>query len=122
MKKKMQNNATTIEEFVHAIEEAQLLRDFEFDSNTKGDSKYMMSIMDFMHHFEEHLNRVVQENVEKYNLVGDTYLRSIEESIFEKSTKCHPKMKQYYYYWERRIYNAVVKMVMRGLLSYKNLI
>lgn len=122
MKKKMQNNAMRIEEFVHSFEEAQLLRDFEFDQNTKGDSKYMMTIMDFMHHFEEHLNRVVQENMEKFNLVGDTYLRSIEESIFEKSTKCHPKMKHYYYYWERRIYNAIVKMVLRGLLSYKNLI
>lgn len=59
MKKKMQNNASRIEEFVHSFEEAQLLRDFEFDQNTKGDSKYMMTIMDFMHHFEEHLNRVV---------------------------------------------------------------
>jgi len=27
----------------------------------------------------------------------------------------------YYYYWERKIYNALVKMILRGLLTYLNL-
>lgn len=31
-------------------------------------------------------------------------------------------MKEYYYYWERRTYNALVKMVLRGLLSFKYLL
>jgi dynein heavy chain len=31
-------------------------------------------------------------------------------------------MKEYYYYWERRVYNALTKMILRALLTYKNLI
>ena len=30
-------------------------------------------------------------------------------------------MDLYYYYWERKIYNAIVKMILRGLLTYLNL-
>lgn len=38
------------------------------------------------------------------------------------STKCSPIMKEYYYYWERRIYNALFRMIMRALVSFKALI
>jgi len=31
-------------------------------------------------------------------------------------------MKYYYHYWETRIYNALVKMFIRGLLTFKGLI
>lgn len=31
-------------------------------------------------------------------------------------------MKEYYYYWERRVYNAVFKMILRALVSFKALI
>lgn len=46
--------------------------------------------------------------VEKYNMIGDQYLKSIEDTIFEKSTKNNPDMKEYYYFWERRVYNSLV--------------
>jgi dynein heavy chain len=60
--------------------------------------------------------------VEKYKLVGDNFLRNIEESIFNSSTKGEPRMREYYYYWERRIFNALVKMTLRGFLTFKNLL
>jgi len=78
--------------------------------------------MEFMAHFDEHMVKVINENVEKYNMIGDIFLRSIEESILSSSTKNRREMKEYYYYWERRVYNAIVKMVLRGLLSFKHLI
>lgn len=31
-------------------------------------------------------------------------------------------MKEYYYYWERRIYNALFKMILRALISFKSLV
>ena len=31
-------------------------------------------------------------------------------------------MKEYYYYWERRVYNALFKMILRALVSFKGLI
>ena len=27
----------------------------------------------------------------------------------------------YYYYWERKVYNALVEMILKGLLTYLNL-
>lgn len=59
--------------------------------------------------------------MEKYDLIGKVYLLNIEKTIFETSTQRSPYMKEYYYYWERRIYNALVKMILRALLSLKNL-
>ena len=55
-------------------------------------------------------------------MIGEQYLRSIEEHILNTSSKNSPVMKEYYYYWERRVYNAIVKMVLRALISFKNLI
>jgi len=31
-------------------------------------------------------------------------------------------MKEYYYYWERRVYNSLVKMILKALSSFKSLI
>lgn len=39
-----------------------------------------------------------------------------------KNTRACPNMKEYYYYWERRIYNALIKMVLRGIIKFKYLI
>lgn len=55
-------------------------------------------------------------------MIGDQYLKSIEDSIFNKTTKNNKFMKEYYYYWERRVYNAITKMILRALLSFKNLL
>jgi dynein heavy chain len=55
-------------------------------------------------------------------MIGDQFLKNIEGSIFKKTSQCHHKMKEYYYYWERRVYNALVKMIMRALISFKNLL
>lgn len=82
----------------------------------------MPSAQDLMAFFEEYMNKVVNENVEKYNMIGDQFLKNIEEGIMGTSTKKSPDMKEYYYYWERRVYNALVKMILRALLSYKNIL
>jgi dynein heavy chain len=66
VKKNVEKHAGTIEEFVHAIEEAQLLREFDFEQ--KKDQLY--NPMEFLAHFDEHMRRVVSENVEKYNMIG----------------------------------------------------
>jgi dynein heavy chain, axonemal len=55
-------------------------------------------------------------------MIGNQYLKNIEISIFESETQKRPEMKEYYYYWERRVYNALIKMVIRGILTYMNLL
>ncbi len=60
-------------------------------------------------------------------------LKDIDSKLFakdrQKNARRQPKggnqnssqMALYYYYWERKIYNAIVKMILRGLLTYLNL-
>jgi len=78
--------------------------------------------MEFYQYFEEHMNRVTLELKEKYNIIGRNLLPKIEETIENKSTGSSKIMKEYYYYWEGRIFNALIKMILKALISFKNLI
>jgi dynein heavy chain len=77
----------------------------------------MFTIQEFNQYFEEHMTRNVNELQKKYELIGDNFLKNIEESIFATQTKSLENMREYYYFWERKVYNAIVKMVLRALLS-----
>ena len=120
VKKKVAKSAGMIEDIVKNIEEAVVLREYDFE--TPKESASLPSVMEFYNYFEEHMKKTVEELVDKYKVVGDNFLKNIEESILNTSTKNAKIMKEYYYYWERRVYNSLVKMIMRALLSFKNLI
>ena len=68
------------------------------------------------------MQKTVVELSEKHKIIGDQFLKNIEEFVLGTSTKCSIVMKDYYYYWERRIYNALLKMTIRALLSFKSLV
>lgn len=59
---------------------------------------------------------------DKYKIISEQLLDNVEQNICNSSTRSSQKMKEYYYYWERRVYNALTKMILRALLTYKNLI
>jgi len=120
LKKKVAKSAGMIEDIVKSIEDAVILREYDFES--RKENVALPSVMEFYNYFEEHQKKTVEELVEKYKLIGDNFLRNIEESILNTSSKNARIMKEYYYYWERRIYNALVKMILRALLTFKNLI
>ena len=51
-------------------------------------------------------------------------LPQIAMAVFEVNSNGEklPEMRNYYYYWERRVYNALVKMIVKALLSFKALV
>lgn len=120
IKKKVRKSSGMIEDIVKSIEDAQILREYDFESRKENQS--IPSLIEFYNYFEDHLNKTVEELVEKYKLIGENFLRNIEESILNTSSKNAKIMRDYYYYWERRVYNALVKMILRALLTFKNLI
>ena len=69
IKKNVQKHAGNIEDFVKAIEEAQILRDFDFEAK-KDQKETLYNPMEFLSHFDEHMKRIVSEIVEKYNMIG----------------------------------------------------
>jgi dynein heavy chain len=70
------------------------------------------------------LHSLMYSSIERENqLIGDSYLKSIEESTV-KNTSTNDStgaMKPYYAYWERRIFNAITKMIVRALAANKTL-
>ena len=78
--------------------------------------------MEFFNYFEDHMKKCIDELVNNYKLIGENFLKNIEESILNSSTRSAKIMKDYYYYWERRVYNALVKMTLRAFLSFKNIL
>jgi dynein heavy chain len=63
--------------------------------------------------------RKLSELTKEYEKIGGTFLRSIEESAFRSRTCHHPEMLPYYQYWERRVFNAITKMIIRALAVNK---
>lgn len=108
-------HASNIEKKVQNIEDSVLVRPIDF-------SKYeIMTLQDFSEYFDVHRERVLGELVKDYQNIGETYLRQIESTIFESDTLGCEKMHLYYQYWERRIFNAITKMVIRALAANKAL-
>lgn len=54
-KKQVEKHAKNIEEFVRAIEDAQLMREFEFE----GKKDNLLNPSEFMLYFEDHMKRVL---------------------------------------------------------------
>jgi dynein heavy chain len=47
------------------------------------------------------------------------YLKSIEECTVKTNNQGAKEMRRYYQYWERRIFNAITKMIIRALAANK---
>lgn len=83
-----------------------------------------MDISEFSDFFETYRIRVLSELVKDYQNIGDQYLKSIEECTVKSSSndnKACEEMRPYYKYWERRIFNAITKMIVRALAANKTI-
>lgn len=82
-KKKVEKSASHIEEFVRNIEEARIFKDYDFESRKDPNSNVINipTANEFMTYFDEHMNKTIVECVEKYNMIGDQFLKNIEETI-----------------------------------------
>ena len=73
-----------------------------------------MDIQEFSEYFDSHRTKILEDLVSSYKAIGDTYLKSIEECTVKSSSQGAPEMQTYYQYWERRIFNALCKMIIRA--------
>ncbi|CDJ69902.1 hypothetical protein, conserved [Eimeria necatrix] len=68
---------------------------------------------DFYEYIEEHRASVVEALQAKYESIT-SYLKKIEELLEGRATGSSEAMAAYYHYWERRIFNAIAAMLIRG--------
>ncbi|CDJ60958.1 hypothetical protein EMWEY_00008520 [Eimeria maxima] len=87
-------NVEIIEQIVKEIEDSQL---------------------DFYEYIEEHRARVVEGLQARYEAVT-SYLKKIEELLEGRMTGSSEAMAAYYHYWERRIFNAIATMLIKGII------
>jgi dynein heavy chain len=116
IKNRVLQKAQNIEEKVLNIENAQIIRQIDFDKSTT------MDISEFSEFFESYRVKCLSNLVKDYQNIGDLYLKHIEESTVKNKsdpTKSTEEMKKYYKYWERRIFNAITKMIVRALAANK---
>ena len=114
-KSRVLQHAQNIEKKVITIENAIIVREIEFDR------KSPMDISEFSEFFDSYRMKILAELVKDYQNIGDMYLKSIEECTVKTNTQGADEMKQYYQYWERRIFNAITKMIIRALAANKTL-
>jgi dynein heavy chain len=125
-KNRVEEKTRNIEDIIKTIEEAKIIKDYDFKSLSarQKDLQNYPTLQDFIQHFEKFLNQQVESLAEKYSKIGLSMLPNIAMAVFESKgeNNKHPDMRNYYYYWERRVYNALVKMIVRALITYKTLL
>ena len=70
-----------------------------------------------MEYVEKHCNNIVEELVRKYKTIPQL-LGKIEGIIEHKNTLKSPKMRSYYRFWERRIFNALNRVFINFIIEY----
>jgi dynein heavy chain len=110
----VQKSEERIETVVSAIENASLVRPFDWKRPD------VMDHMEFYEYFEKHRVAQVEDLVKKYDSIGP-FLVKIEETTAGTKTGSAPSMVEYYQYWERRIFNAITTMLLKGMSSFQTL-
>ncbi|KFG65744.1 dynein heavy chain family protein, partial [Toxoplasma gondii RUB] len=114
LRDQVEKNVEIIDEVVQAIEDAQLVRNLEWNPEQP------FNIQEFYEYFEKHRVAVVDELQTKYESIT-SYIIKIEEIIEGTMTGTSESMAEYYNYWERRIFNAISTMLIRGTSSLRAL-
>ena len=122
IKNKVEEKTRNIEDIIRTIEEAKILKDFDFKLAVKTKHQEELSLQQFVDYFDEYLSTEVESLSDKYKRIGETMLPQISIAVFEKSDQKLQEMHKYYYYWERRVYNSLIKMIVKALLSLKTLL
>lgn len=123
-KNKVEEKTRNIEDIISTIERAKILKDFNFEKIHKIQIKMKdyLSLHKFISYFESDMKTVVSSLSDKFLRIGETMLPQIAMAVFEKNDRKVREMRPYYQYWERRIYNALIKMIIKALLEFKQLL
>ena len=72
---------------------------------------------EFFEFIEKTRRNDLSELSKKYKLIGPL-ITKVEGLVFGTNTSCSPKMRTYYAYWEKEIYNTISKMIISNLTKF----
>jgi dynein heavy chain len=110
----VEGNEERIQTIVDSIENSVLVRPFTWQRQE------VMDHVEFYDYFEKHRVAQVEDLVKQYESISN-FLVKIEETAAGTKTGMAPSMAEYYHYWERRIFNAITTMLLRGMSSFQTL-
>jgi len=124
VKNRVEEKVRMIEDIIKTIEDARIVKEFDFERLERQnlEKEEHRTLSDFSQDYDKYIQEKLDVLAGKYVKIGETMFPQIEMAIEGRQTRKATSMRTYYYYWERRIYNALVKMIIRGLLSFKSLI
>ena len=81
-----------------------------------------MDVGDFFETVEKRRNERLDALVHDYETIGESFLMKVEEVVAKTATGYSPVLGVYYHYWEKCIYNAVTKMIIRSMATFMGLL
>ncbi|KAM4707116.1 dynein axonemal heavy chain 10 [Discoglossus pictus] len=112
----IQKNARDIDSKLAVIESANL---FKFMPKKQGYD--LPGVKEFFEYIDNERSKDLEVMTRKYSAIGPL-LTKMEGLVVHTNTGKDPKMSLYYAYWERKIYSALTKMVIKNFQAYNNAI
>lgn len=114
----IRKHAETLENITSCIEKYSLIHENGFKNIAEGNPK---NLFDFFQAVEMQRKDRLNYLVQQYQALKPVLLK-IEMVIAETSSGSSSYLVDYYHFWEKRVFNGVVKMISRSLLHFHSLI
>lgn len=104
-----------VEEIVVGIENTLLIKIDDFEEGI------VTEVGEFYELVERNRMQRIEELVQSYRSIGPLLIK-VEEIVAGVNTGTSSKMATYYMYWERRIFNAITKMIIASMTTFQALL
>uniref|UniRef100_A0A7S4D2X3 Dynein-1, subspecies f n=1 Tax=Eutreptiella gymnastica TaxID=73025 RepID=A0A7S4D2X3_9EUGL len=115
MVKQIHKNAQIINGVVNLIVGTCLVK----DPHTFTTRSELLDIQELFDNLEHYRNERIDVCFRKYHTIAPL-LKKIEGIVCETNTGKAPRLKTYYYYWERKIFKALQRMVLTSLSVFQS--
>lgn len=106
-------NAAMMEDVVRKISETLLIQGK--DIYLLSESFAPLDVTEFFEIMDAKRLARLETLVVEYTSIGDSFLMKVEEVVCKTATGASPVLHQYYYYWERQVYNAISQMIIGSI-------
>ena len=109
----VQKHSSSIEVIINHINKHTLIEKFDL----KFEEKNIVSMPEFSEKFENVVKRRLTTVLEEYQLIRPLLVK-VEMVVTETDRGSSSVLQEYYAYWEKRIYNSIISLILRSLFSF----